>query len=643
MTAYRANFIALLLCGFAACAAPAYVLAQSIERPASFMSESATQSATPDSTAKSPPLALSPLVTPAPAATTNATTQPSLTPPAANTMAAPGPVVDMGQPVTTAPLEEVKPDSIGLLDNNKDGLGATLWKGTSRQFVVMMLPSVSLTTSPTLNNLARRLLLTTATAPEGDDAKDLTYAAARAERLVALGHVAEAWKLVLLTKADQFNEATYSQIVEAGLVTPSIADDVCAHLPDIMKSRSSLEWQKPLAICQLRAKDTKTAQIAIDLLRAQGDKDEAFASLVEKNIIGGGKQLPRQMTPLKATTLALVRMTDLPLRDEVYAHADPALFSELLQTKSVNPYSITGLVEQMAKRGLASPEMLKSAYIAAASAPDDPQVVLSQRDRDIRSRAILFQALTLVKDPKERIAKAGELLDAQDAATRAGPLTQLIATTVGDITPTADLNPLAGTMAKIQILGGNPDFALSWLKQARIAGIGIPTVAETLRDSWPIIALAGFESDTDFNKHLAEWEDHMLAAPNDDKTDMKEPKLRVQNLLQIIEATGFHIPDEAWAKCFMPPELDKHAYPSAYSLNHMQRAAAAGKRGETVLTALFLYSPFSKSSVSNSEAPVYASLATITALRQVGLNSDAAALAREVALKLLEQPGAQAH
>lgn len=651
MTGFRANSTiwawSAVVC-LAMMIAPIVTWAQSADRPASFVS-STTPAATPDTTAKDAPLALAPSLMAAP--TTQSATPPAPTTavPTATTTApasatAPAtPVIDMGQPVTAAPLEEVKPDSIGLLTNNQDGLGASMWKGTSRQFVTTLLPTINLPgTSPTLNNLARRLLLTTATAPEGSDAKGITLTAVRAERLVALGYPAEAWKLTQLAKADQFDEITYSQIVEAGLVTPSIAEDVCRHLPDIMKSRSSLEWQKPLAICQLRAKDIKAAQVAVDLLRAQGDKDETFAAIIEKNLTAGAKQLPRQLTPLKATTLALIRMTDLPLRDEIYAHADPALFPELTQTKPTNPFAITGMVEQMAKRGLATSEMLRNAYLIAATVPDDPQVILSTHDRDIRSRAILLQALMQEKDSKERITKAGTLLEAQDITMRLGAYAQMIAETVSDITPNTDLNPLSGTMAEIQILGGKPDYALSWLKQARIAAIGIPAVADTLRNLWPIIALAGFESEADFNKHLTEWEDRLLVAPDDGKTDMKEPKTQVQNILQIVAAAGFAIPDDAWDKCFVAPELDKHPYPAPYSLYNMQRAAAAGRRGETILAALSVFSPFAKGSGSNNhEPPLYASLATITALRQVGLNSDAALLAKEVAMGLLEKSAGQ--
>jgi len=597
--------------------------------------------------AKAPPLALmpAPVVSTTPA-TTESTGIGTAAPATAKSTATASPAVDLGQPVTTTALSEVKPDSIGLLDNGKEGLGATMWKGTSRSFVTTLLPAINLPTpSPTLNSLARRLLLTTATAPEGEDNKSLTLTAARAEALVSLGYAGEAWKLTQLAKADQFDEITYSQIAEAGLVTPSIADDVCARLSDIMKSRSSLEWQKPLAICQLRAKDTKAAQVAVDLLRAQGDKDDTFASIIEKNIIGGGKQLPRQLTPLKATTLALIRMTELPLRDEVYARSEPALFSELMQTKASSPYSLTSMAEQMARHGLATADTLKAAYQTAATIQDDPQTTLSTRDRDIRSRAILFQAYLQVKDPKERIAKAAELLDAQDAATRNGAFSGMIADTLSDLAPSADYNALAGNMAEVQIFGGKPDFALAWLKQARIAGIGIPAVADALRNLWPVIAISGFESEADFNRHLAEWEDHMLIPPDDGRTDLRDLKLSIQNILQIVEAAGFTIPDDAWVKCFTPPELDKRAYPSAYSLSRLQRAAAAGRRGETVLAALSVVSPFAKSNSSNpnaSEPPVYAWVAVITALRQVGLNSDAALLAKEVMGRLMEKPAAQA-
>ena len=66
----------------------------------------------------------------------------------------------LGKPVEAAALSDINPESIGLFSATEGGLGAGMWKGTSRDLVERLLPDLNLPTfSPTLNNLAQRLFL----------------------------------------------------------------------------------------------------------------------------------------------------------------------------------------------------------------------------------------------------------------------------------------------------------------------------------------------------------------------------------------------------------------------------------------------------------------------------------------------------
>ena len=65
-------------------------------------------------------------------------------------------------------LGGLNPDSVGILDDDKGGLGASLWRGSSRATVAGLLARMPVRyRSPTLRDLATRLLLTQAEAPRG--------------------------------------------------------------------------------------------------------------------------------------------------------------------------------------------------------------------------------------------------------------------------------------------------------------------------------------------------------------------------------------------------------------------------------------------------------------------------------------------
>ncbi len=62
----------------------------------------------------------------------------------------------------------VDPEAVGLLEEADGGFGFDMWRGTRRPLVERLLPRLAAgSTSRARNDLTRRLLLSTATPPEG--------------------------------------------------------------------------------------------------------------------------------------------------------------------------------------------------------------------------------------------------------------------------------------------------------------------------------------------------------------------------------------------------------------------------------------------------------------------------------------------
>src|SRR5207248_796835 len=71
------------------------------------------------------------------------------------------------QPIVVNPLAPIDPDWAGPLTPAQGGFPLAMWLGTPRPLVAALVPRVPATTSPTLQGLTRRLLLSNATAPAG--------------------------------------------------------------------------------------------------------------------------------------------------------------------------------------------------------------------------------------------------------------------------------------------------------------------------------------------------------------------------------------------------------------------------------------------------------------------------------------------
>ena len=88
--------------------------------------------------------------------------------------------LELSKPVEKGELKSIDAETVGLIGADTSGLGAAMWKDTPREMVDHLLPAILLpTASPTLNDVARRFLLTTANAPEGASQQSLTSDAHR--------------------------------------------------------------------------------------------------------------------------------------------------------------------------------------------------------------------------------------------------------------------------------------------------------------------------------------------------------------------------------------------------------------------------------------------------------------------------------
>ncbi len=80
-------------------------------------------------------------------------------------------------------LQEVDPEAVGLLEEAQGGFGAGMWKGTPRIVVERLLPRLPTDlTGRAGRALVRRLLLSTAQPPAGDD-KGANLVALRVDQL----------------------------------------------------------------------------------------------------------------------------------------------------------------------------------------------------------------------------------------------------------------------------------------------------------------------------------------------------------------------------------------------------------------------------------------------------------------------------
>jgi len=519
------------------------------------------------------------------------------------------------EPVTVAALPNVSPESIG--EQKADGLGAEMWKGTNRNVAERLLSSLSPSGSSVLNDLVMRLLMTAAVPPEGNAESPQYLTSKRVEKLILFGDIKDSWSLAKQVNSKLIDVATYHRAAETALVNGE--ENLCAKATDLAKTHPGVDWQQFNIICYLRAKDTKAAQVALDVFRSEGIRDNVFVDVADRNIFGQGRSLPVQLTPLTTPTLALLQIVNLPLPGNLFNRADYSDVAALLRLPVQQDVARLALAERAAERGLIDIAELEAIYRVTSFSPDTLASPLTASESGLRLRALLFRASEGQTDANRRIALALRFVDSAPSALLNGAGT-LVAAILGDIRADPGTIKDAATVAYIYMLAGKTDAARGWYNVAKSSDI----CAESIQRLWPQLALGGLEADNAYAAAFDKWFAGALKT-----TDEQKMNRVIEPTLLFLNAAGKKIPDNAWTKVFLAPPVEKKISFSPVLFERMRIAAAARKRAETVLLATAL--------AGEGKISLPIALSITSALAQTGFKNESSNFARQAIALLAEE------
>ena len=512
-------------------------------------------------------------------------------------------------PVVSAPLPAISAESVGVA--GADSLGADMWKGTNRATAEHLLTLAGPSSSPVLNGLMQNFLITAATPPEGSDETPQKLTSLRIAKMAVFGSGEAAWSLATHADAKLIDDKGFF-VAAQSVLTSASSDAMCAHVPEYAKTHLGADWQKLFIACQLRAKNLKGAQVSLDVYRVQKNHENVFVDVASK-IITDGKTLPSQLTPLSPESIALLQIINLPLPDEVFSHADPALAPALVQLQARQDAARLNLVERAFARGLISEVNLKAAYNATNFGADELAAPLTAIESGSRLRALLFRAAQEEKDATKKIAITAKFSQSASPVfmNNAGAL---LAAMLGDIKPNATYAPNAAVVAYIYMLAGRNDLARDWLQLAR-QNMAADQSNSLLR-LWPQFALSGLESDPDFAEDFNTWFD--AAAKNADVATLRDP---IGTTMLLMEAGGGKIPATGWDRIVTAPHNEKRFAFSPILSERLRAAGSEGKRAESILLSLI--------AASEDDIPLPQALAITHALRAAGFKNEAVHFAQQ--------------
>jgi hypothetical protein len=501
-------------------------------------------------------------------------------------------------------------DAIGLTGPD-GGFDRTFWRGSNPAAIAALLSDLPVVTRiPALRRLTRKLLVTgSPVAGEGASGQML---ASRMSRLLAMGDLDAARRLADQLPATATDSELTRDAAEIALLQGD-ADSACRLSDAVALTTTAAYWSKVGVYCRLATADRDGARLGLDLMRDAGqDTDAAFfelaTALADQTV---APPLHGLLAP-EPIHVALLALANWPLPSEALAEASPPVLAAAVRRPALAGTQLLPVAERAFLVGAAAADQVAAVYVEEADdgAGADPKIADAW---DAEARAAVYLAVREETDPSRR----ADLLDTTWQAAAGAErflIGKVFAQPLTTLPVDRDLAGEAPSIARALLAADLPEWAARWRSLLEAEASQDTRSARAVRGLAPLFVLANPEGRASVPGIDAAIEVLLPAAMVD-----HGPTVR---LFALLDGIGVPIDIDPLAT-----HRESQASVEANALLwDLERAAADGRVGDTVLVALHLLD--GRPEAADPETLT----ACLRALRQVGLDRDARAIAVATAL-----------
>jgi hypothetical protein len=517
-------------------------------------------------------------------------------------------------------LRILNSDSVGTMTAAEGGFGVAMWRGTNRALVDALLPRLPIDSSSlVVRDLMRRLLLSSATAPDGES-KPGSLVALRARLLAAMGDGAGVDALLKSTPGR--GDAEGLMRIEAD--TRFLANDnarACVLAANQISRHPTPYWQKAFIFCQAMAGEQDKASLGVELLRETDDEDAAFFTFIDA-INGGGAAVVDSLARPSPLHLTMARAAKARLPADIISTDHPGV----LRTVAISPNASVELRLEAAERaeavGALAVDTLRQIYTGITFSNETLANPLSRAEAESGplSRALLYRTALIQTVPTAQAEAAHRALSLAREGGRYASTARIFLPVLRGIKPSAELMWFAPEAVRALLAAGDLETVKTWLGFLRANALFNEDSRQLLTEVGPLVHLAGANDGEPWSDdHLRRW----AAGLADNESSRRHAAL----LYTLIEALDGSVPEDLWANLLEGPQRVTIAMPRPALWQRLHAATDAGRVGETILLALIALGDGGA-----AEAHPIILRRVLFSLRNVGLEAEARAMAVEALL-----------
>ena len=489
------------------------------------------------------------------------------------------------------------------------GLPLELWRGLDLETVEELLAGLDVPPrSPTLHQLWRRVLLSSATPPAGAPNEE-HFVALRLEALYRSGLLADMHAILE-------NDSTPGPIVRTLRARRDIGlgrrDVGCRAITALAAPNSGLpgrlkgETQLLAGYCAAVANDAHAAGLAADLAREEGIDAELPLAVLTAFAAGSTPKLglPKRVLLLDYRFLELLGPVNAL---QIFDKAEPALLTMLAGDTQADARLQIAAAEAALRLNALSPQAVAEVYRRQPLSGIGSVDSAAQQGDPLLRRALFFQAADVARVPAQRARFLRAILD---DARRSGSYIQVagaVAPVLASLQPAPDLAWLADAGVETALAAGDFERARQWAQAAaQWHWLALIDVADPERRGGRPASLRALED---------------LAARGRLGIDT------LHKLATVLDALDIDVPIAIWDAASRTPQPSSGYLPETGILADLAQSAKRNDAGRTILLVMRALGG------NGAEgANVLALGDAIRALKRIGLEADARRLGLEALL-----------
>jgi len=524
--------------------------------------------------------------------------------------------------VEVGTLGEIDADDVGLLSEQSGGYPNSLWHGSRRDRVALLLPRLPVEArSPAMRAAALKLLLSPGEAPSGEAVEKGELLRLRAEILSRMGEYDVAIALLRAAPSDDFEETIARYDSDRMFLKLDFAG-ACDQARMRIDLSTDPYWQRALIFCQSRDREVEAASLGLDLLRESGSAPGvAFVTLIDA-MNGYGEAALDSLPNPTPMLVSMLRVLNIPAPADALDVANPALLRVIASASDSDIALRLAAAEEAEAVGALPAKSIGALYAEVVFSPEElaNPIEYSANMTGPLARAILYQAILAEDVPTARAEAIGITLERAREEGRFASMARALLPAMQVLPATREFAWFAAEAGRAYFAANRWEEAGRWFDLALAESVTDSEARQAAVQLWPLVVLSDEGKKIDPGMLDAWWE---FQGGSLDPTTHQRGAL----LLTLLTAIGREVSPEQWDALLAGPLIEPSAV-SSTALRHALYAAADNDRiGEAVLLALL---GLGAGGPQNSGLAMLEE--TISALRTAGLERDAQAIAVEAAL-----------